>query len=187
MASSVKQKHPTEEDKDSIINVNQQHETGDSFITLKQPHQQTGNSSTITVKQENQTGDSIITLKHQHQTGGDSIITVKHEHQTGDSFITVKKKQQHPTGEEEDSIINVEVVNPLNRSIVFRVKRNKPLQVILTKWKEMEGITDYQKVYFIYNEHRISDDDIYKKNKTVKDIGLKDGDCITAQLSFIGD
>ncbi|KAJ9553295.1 hypothetical protein OSB04_017340 [Centaurea solstitialis] len=171
---------------DPFITVKQQHQTGDSFITLNQQHHQTGNSSTITVKQENQTGDSIITLKHQHQTG-DSIITVKHENQTGDSIITVKK-QQHPTGQDKDSIINVEVMNQ-NRRIVFRVNRNKPLQVILTKWIEMEGITvtDYQKVYFVYNGRRISDDDIYNKNKTISDMGLKDGDCITAELSLIGD
>ena len=149
---------------DSFITVKQQHETGEYLITLNQPHQ-----TTITVKQEHETGDSIITVKHQHQTG-DSIITVKHEHQTGDSFVTVKKKkQQQPTG--EDSFITVKVKELLGRVEDFRVKRDEPLQQLMMRWRDEQGIADYEIVRLIFNGRTLD-------NKTANDIGLKDGDCI---------
>ncbi|KAJ9553315.1 hypothetical protein OSB04_017360 [Centaurea solstitialis] len=133
----------------------------------------------ITVKQEHQTGDSIITLKHQHQTG-DSIITVKHEHETGDCIITVKK-QQHQT--REDSFITVKIKEATGRVTGFRVKRDEPLQRLMTMWREQYGFADYERVRFVFNGRRINDD----KNKTVNDIGLKDGDSILAMLVQMGD
>ncbi|KAJ9553314.1 hypothetical protein OSB04_017359 [Centaurea solstitialis] len=169
MASSSS---PTE---DPVITVKQEHENGDSFITLKQ-HDQT----TITVKKEHETGDSIITVKHEHQTG-DSIITVKHEHETGDSIITVKQ-QQHPT-REEDSFINVKIREMTGRVMGFRVKRDEPLQRLMMRWSDQDGTADYDIVRFVYNARIINGD----QNKTTNDIGLKDGDCITALRSLMGD
>ncbi|KAJ9553316.1 hypothetical protein OSB04_017361 [Centaurea solstitialis] len=110
-----------------------------------------------------------------------SSPSVKQEHPTEDKDSIVTVKQQHPTGEDEDSFIHVKVVNQLNRAIVFRVNRDKPLRKLLAIWRELEGITDYHKVCFMFNGPRIHD------VKTANDIGLKDGDCIYALPSMIGD